>query len=151
MTSPVKYSQVLLKLDPAGGTSYAHPCLFNTEKSIDITPTFSEDIVPDCDDPDAPAEVHRNIDNVDLTLSGAGKVHVTDVKTYVDLAATGTKIPAKICVGAIDVSGSIEISTTVVITGFSITAPRPQLSDCTISLAADAFKASDVAAYVTPE
>ena len=150
MTTTVKYSQVLLALDPAGGTTFAHPCLINLEKSLDFTANFSEDIVPDCDNPDDPAQVLRHIDNVDLTLSGTGKVNLPDLKTYIDLTAAGTKIPAKLRLGAIDATGAVEITCNVVITAFSVTANRPQTAEVSISLAADGFKASDVAAYATP-
>lgn len=150
MTTTVKYSQVLLALDPAGGTTFAHPCLINLEKSLDLTANFSEDIVPDCDNPDDPAQVLRHIDNVDLTLSGTGKLNLPDLKTYIDVAAAGTKIPAKLRLGAIDATGAVEISCNVVITTFSVTTTRPSTAEVSISLAADGFKASDVAAYATP-
>lgn len=150
MTTTVKYSQVLLALDPAGGTTFAHPCLINLEKSLDLSANFSEDIVPDCDNPDDPAQVLRHIDNVDLTLSGTGKLNLPDLKTYIDLTAAGTKIPAKLRLGAIDATGAVEITCNVVITTFSVTTTRPTTAEVSISLAADGFKASDVAAYVTP-
>lgn len=150
MTTTVKYSQVLLALDPAGGTTFAHPCLINLEKSLDLTANFSEDIVPDCDNPDDPAQVLRHIDNVDLTLSGTGKLHLPDLKTYIDVAAAGTKIPAKLRLGAIDETGAVEISCNVVITTFSVTTTRPTTAEVSISLAADGFKAADVAAYEAP-
>lgn len=150
MTTTVKYSQVLLALDPAGGTTFAHPCLINLEKSLDFTANFAEDAVPDCDNPDNPAQIFRHIDSVDLTMSGTGKLHLPDLETYIDLVAAGTKIPAKLRLGAIDSTGAVEITCNVVITSFSVTTTRPNTAEVSISLAADGFKAADVAAYATP-
>ncbi len=148
-TSTVSYNEVLIAVDPAGGTAYAHPCLINQEKSVVFTLNLSEDIVPDCDNPANPAQVFRHADSVDLTISGTGKVHVTDVKTYADLLAAGTAIPAQLRIGGDSVTGAIEVSVDVYIQSMTVSATRPNTAEIDISLAANGFQASDIAAFDT--
>jgi hypothetical protein len=150
-TTTVSYDKVSLAVDPAGGTTFAHPCSINGEKSVQFVLNLSEDIIPDCENPTNPAQIFRQADTIDMTISGSGKVHQNDVKTYVDLLAAGTSIPAKIRIGTIDATGAIEVSCNVYVTGFSVTTSRPTTAEVDISFAADGFEATDVAAYVTPE
>jgi hypothetical protein len=149
-TSTVSYNEVLIAVDPAGGSTFGHPCLINQEKSVVFTLNLSEDIVPDCDNPTNPAQVFRHADSIDLTISGTGKVHVTDVKTYADVLAAGTAIPAKLRIGAIDTTGAIEVSVDLYVQSMTVSTTRPNTAEIDISFAADGFQASDIAAYATP-
>lgn len=149
-TSTVTYDKVLIAVDPAGGTTFAHPCLINQEKSVVFTLNLSEDIVPDCDNPTNPAQVFRHADSIDLTISGTGKLHITDLKTYADLVAGGTSIPAKVRIGTIDVTGSIEVTVSLYVQSMTVSTTRPNTAEVDISFAADGFAAANIAAYATP-
>lgn len=149
-TSTVSYDEVLIAVDPAGGTSFAHPCLINQEKSVVFTLNLSEDIVPDCQNPTKPAQIFRHANTVDLTISGTGKVHVTDVKTYADLLAAGTSVPARLRIGAIDTTGAIEVSVNLYVQSMTVSTTWPNTAEIDVSFAADGFEADNIAAYETP-
>ena len=56
-TTTVAFSKVLIKKgDGASPENYAQPCLINGSRAIQITASYSEDVIPDCDNPDDPAQ-----------------------------------------------------------------------------------------------
>ena len=66
--------------DPANPGSFIAPCGF-TDKSLTLTAATAEEEIPDCDNPDAPAWVGRNIKSLSATVAGqgvfAGEAHAT--------------------------------------------------------------------------
>jgi hypothetical protein len=149
-TNTVTYSQVLIAIgDGASPEVFAHPCLINGSKALTIEANFSEDVIPDCDNPANPANVVMNADSVRLTCSGAGKLHRNDAKTYADWAAGATTKNAKIRVGAADASGSFEITCSLVCTSFAVNTERPNTAEADVSFAASDFDVNDIAAYTS--
>ena len=57
--------------DPANPGSFIAPCGF-TDKSLTLTAATAEEEIPDCDNPDAPAWVGRNIKSLSATVAGQG-------------------------------------------------------------------------------
>lgn len=147
-TNTVTFSQVLIAIGDGEVTeAFAHPCLINGDKAIQMTANFSDDVVPDCDNPANPAQIFRFADSIDLTCSGTGKLHRDDAKVYADWLASGASKNAKIRVGASGGTGSFEISVSLKLTGFSISTTRPTTAEADVSFAADGFEATDIAAF----
>lgn len=62
--------KVLLAVAGSPGT-YAAPCGF-TSKSLVLSKNLSEVNIPDCDDPDAPSWVGRDVESLTASISGEG-------------------------------------------------------------------------------
>ena len=146
-TTTVKFSSVLIKKgDGASPEVFAQPCLINGSKAIQIIANYSDDIVPDCDNPDNPAQILRNADSISVEISGAGKLHQDDAKTYVDLALGGAAANFQIDVGTAGATGAFRIAAPFVVTNFSIDTERPNTAECTVSLSSSGLTASSVSA-----
>jgi predicted secreted protein len=63
---------------------FAADCLINTERGIQFASDSNDQVVADCDDPDAPAWKERTKDGLDATISGAGMLHTTSIETWFD-------------------------------------------------------------------
>lgn len=74
MTAPTttKFGDFLIKVGDGGAPEvFSAPCGL-TSKSFNQTASAQETVVPDCDDPDAPANVQRTVDSLSRDLSGSG-------------------------------------------------------------------------------
>lgn len=146
-TTKTNYTEFLLKIgDGTSPEQFAHPCLINGDKALEITTNFTEDVVPDCDNPANPAEVVMQADSNRVTASGTGKLHKPDAKTYADWAADGSTKNVQIEVGSAGESGAFKIVTTMKCTGFSLRASRPLTVEADVSLASTGFLASQISA-----
>ena len=146
-TTTVAFSKVLIKKgDGASPEDYAQPCLINGSRAIQITASYSEDVIPDCDNPDDPAQILRQADSISVTINGAGKLHQNDAKTYVDLALGGASANWSIEVGTAGATGAFKIQAPFVVTDFSINTQRPTTAECDISLASSGLTSSSVTA-----
>lgn len=70
--------------DGAEPEVFAVDCLINSERGIQFSSDTNEIVVPDCDDPDAPAWKESTKDGLSATVSGAGMLHTTSVETWFD-------------------------------------------------------------------
>lgn len=68
----VRFGKFYVRLsNGASPPVFAAPCGF-TSKSFNRSKTLGEVNVPDCDDPDAPAWVERDVQSMSATISGEG-------------------------------------------------------------------------------
>lgn len=150
-TNKVNFSEVgILIGDGATPTeAFAAACLVNSTKGIQLTANFSDDEVPDCDNPDNPAEIYRNAQSITLSVSGAGKLHRDDVLTWAQWLAAGTAKNAKIRLGGADETGAMEISCALKLSDFNVNAQRPDSAEVDVSLVSHGLKAADIAAYTS--
>lgn len=85
MTAPVTLksgSQFQIKLETAPGSGvYEAPCGFTT-KSFKQTKSVNESVIPDCDDPDAPAYVERDVDSLSSEITGSGFLATEDLADW---------------------------------------------------------------------
>lgn len=54
---------------------FAHDCMINAERGINLTASTRVLTVPNCTDPSKPDKTTRVVDATDSTISGAGKLH----------------------------------------------------------------------------
>ena len=145
--NPVVYGSFLLEIgDGASSETFAQPCLINGDKAVEITTTYSDDVIPDCDNPTAPAQVNRYPDQTSVTASGTGKLHQTDAKTYADWAADGSVKNCRMEVGTAGQSGAFVITCPMVCTGYSLRATRPTTVEVDLSFASHTFVPANIAA-----
>jgi len=87
---------------------YAAPCGF-TSKSLTLGKSLSEVSIPDCDDPDKPITIGRDVESTTASISGEGVLAASAVPTWIAAYKSTESVPVKV---------EIEFSTgTVTFTG----------------------------------
>lgn len=84
MTAPttIKFGKFRVKLGDGGSPEvFTAPCGF-TEKAFSRTKTLNDVVVPDCDDPDAPANVERDVASLSWAVTGSGVMAGEAVATW---------------------------------------------------------------------
>jgi len=71
---------------------YTAPCGF-LERSLSFSRSLNEVNIPDCDDPDAPDWIIRNVSSLSMSISGNGVVASSNIEVW--MGAFETASPAK--------------------------------------------------------
>lgn len=79
----------------SGPITYAAPCGF-TSKSLSLAKTLSEVSIPDCDDPDAPIVIGRDVESISASVSGEGVLAASAVQAWLDAYESTESVPVKI-------------------------------------------------------
>lgn len=98
MTKPVtiKFGKFRVKIESKDSPSvYAAPCGF-TSKAFNRGKNLNEVPVPDCDDPDAPAWVERDVASQTWSVSGEGVLAAEAVDTWDDAFASTDPINVQV-------------------------------------------------------
>lgn len=74
---------------------YAAPCGF-TSKSLTLGKSLSEVSLPDCDDPDAPIVLGRDVESITSSISGEGVLAASSVITWLDAYESTDSVPVKV-------------------------------------------------------
>jgi predicted secreted protein len=74
---------------------YAAPCGF-TSKSLTLSKTLSEVSIPDCDDPDLPITLGRDVESISASVSGEGVLAASSVQTWLDAYESTESVPVKV-------------------------------------------------------
>lgn len=74
---------------------YAAPCGF-TSKSLTLTRNLSEVSIPDCDEPDAPITIGRDVESISSSVSGEGVLAASSVITWLEAYESSESVPVKI-------------------------------------------------------
>jgi hypothetical protein len=81
--------------DPPAGLDWFAPCGF-TSKNCTISKNLAEVNIPDCDDPDAPIWIGRDVQSQTCTISGDGVAAAESVPDWDAAAMTTESIPMKV-------------------------------------------------------
>ena len=75
-----------------GGTpeNFVTPCGF-TQKSLEIKSETGDEVIPDCDNPDAPAWTSRDTKSLSVTVTGQGIMSMNALPLWQAWALSGTK------------------------------------------------------------
>jgi hypothetical protein len=87
--------QVFLGDDTTPPTVYAAPCGLTT-KALAINKGLQEINIPDCDDPDAPIWLGRDVQNMSITISGDGVAAAESVPDWNAAAISTESTPMKV-------------------------------------------------------
>lgn len=79
----------------SGPVTYAAPCGF-TSKSLTLGKSLSEVSIPDCDDPDKPITIGRDVESTTASIDGEGVLAASAVVTWLDAYESTDSIPVKI-------------------------------------------------------
>lgn len=76
---------------------FSEPCGLTT-KSFDMSASTNSTLIPDCDDPEAPAWEAKDVNSLAATLSGSGVMAVESFDTWQDwfMLATSKNIQIKL-------------------------------------------------------
>ena len=102
--------------------TFAHDCLINAERGIQFSSDTSDEVVPDCDDPSAPAWKEIFKDGLQIQVSGGGKLHTTSLETWFNWFNSDTeknvriKFDVTMKLTAMTVNGSRNANSTVDLT-----------------------------------
>ena len=75
--------------------NYTAPCGF-TSKSLVLSKNLTEVNLPDCDDPDAPAWVGRDVQSLTASISGQGVLAAESVEVWQNAFEDTDSVPVKI-------------------------------------------------------
>jgi len=81
--------------DPTGVVTYVAPCGLTT-KNLQISKNLQEVDIPDCDDPDAPSWIARDVQNLSITISGDGVAAAESVPDWNAAAISTASVPMKV-------------------------------------------------------
>jgi len=92
-----KFSEFLVQIETSPGV-FSAPCGLNS-RGWNRTSNANETNVPDCDDPDAPSDVERDIVSKSKSISGAGVVADEDFDIWDEWEDSGDSKNIKITLG----------------------------------------------------
>ncbi|MBI1405708.1 MAG: hypothetical protein GC145_06235 [Caulobacter sp.] len=89
--------QLLIMIsDGASPEVFSHPCLINTTRGFSLDMDVTQETIPDCDDPDAPAWKSVEVDGLSMTITGAGVHDIASSAEYFAWATSGANKNVKV-------------------------------------------------------
>lgn len=108
--STLKFSLFLIELgDGANPEVFSAPCGLNS-RGFDRTAATSDTNVPDCDDPDAPSWLERDVVSLSASLTGSGVVADEDFDTWDAWFTAATSKNTKLTLGSRTWIGPMKLS-----------------------------------------
>lgn len=98
MAKPVTLSASKLSIwlgDGASPEQFVAPCGLTT-RGITFNAASNDSVIPDCDDPDLPAWIERNIASLEASVSGSGVLSVAAFPKWNDFMQGGVSINCRV-------------------------------------------------------
>jgi hypothetical protein len=133
-TVTADFTEVQVSVGNADGPpeTFTPFCLVNMSKSVAKSSNLSEDEVPDCANPGDPADIRRQVRSIDYSISGEGKLHVTDLATALGWVGGAAK-NCQIDVGTSS-NGGYRLEGPFLMQSFEIGSQRKETATATIQL-----------------
>jgi len=107
-----RFGKFRVLLDLAGTGTYSAPCGF-TSKSLSLNKSLSEVSIPDCDDPDLPIVIGRDVESISASVSGEGVLAANAVETwltaYESTDSVAVKVEVEFSTGTVTWTGSMHV------------------------------------------
>lgn len=127
----VRFGRFLVKLATvAAPTVFTAPCGF-TSKSLVLSKNLEEINIPDCDNPDDPSWIGRDVASLTASVTGEGVLAVEAVQTWLNAFNTVEPVPVEI---EVLLSGSGSVSWTGLMHLSNLTVGAEQGGRVTISV-----------------
>lgn len=127
----------VIKLETSEGSGvFSAPCGL-TSKGFNQTATTQETVVPDCDDPDAPASVERAIDALSAEISGSGVLAMGSRNTWETWYRSGLKKKCRVYLDTTLANSGGYWEGYFVLTAFNTGAQRGQKVTVEVTMASD--------------
>lgn len=78
----VSGTKLLIEIEGDTPGTYAHPCVINTDRSINFQVDTNETPTYDCDDPEAISWKQREKTQLSADIDGAGRLYSGDISVY---------------------------------------------------------------------
>lgn len=130
-----RFGKFLVKLATVEApTVFTAPCGF-TNKALNLSKNLEEVTIPDCDDPDKPSWVGRDVSSLTASVTGEGVLAGEAVETWLNAFKTTEPVPVRIelllTAGSLIFTGMMHLST------FNITAETGQRVNVSVELQSD--------------
>lgn len=134
----VSGTKVLVQIeDPLTPGTYAHPCLINAARGISFTSNTSDQLIPDCLTPDAPAWITRTKDGLSASVTGAGLLHTPDTEVFFDWFKGDTAKNVRVKIDALAADGGGYFAFSAKLTEFNITGDRGAKAEADVTILSD--------------
>lgn len=116
---------LLIQIDIAGTSSYAHPVMMNESRSFTQKASTQATVLPRTDVADNPGQTIRITTALDSEISGSGICDTATAKTYFDAVGTTKNVQVQVggTVGS-GVTGALIVSGPFIIEEFAITGQK---------------------------
>lgn len=133
--SPLGGDILLVQVSDAGSPgTYTHPCLINTDRSLEMSANATATELADCADQSAPAKIVRRVKSTDIKVSGAGVLDATSVLEFMQWLLAGTSKDVKIKQNTTGALGGWTITGAFLLTAFNITGRRGDFQEVSLTL-----------------
>jgi predicted secreted protein len=105
----LKYSTFLILIGAGTPVAYASPCGLNS-KGFSRTAATNDTNVPDCDNPDAPSWLERDVVSLSGQMTGAGVVADEDFDVWNDWFESGLSKTVQVTLGTRTWQGKVILS-----------------------------------------
>ena len=113
--------------DGADPEVFAHDCLINGSRALNMTANVTEQTVPNCTDPSKPDKTVRRVDNTDSTISGEGKLHSSSTLTWLNRVGQTVNVRAR-------QAGVWQVAGAYILSEFSITGQAREYATASVTL-----------------
>ena len=113
--------------DGADPEVFAHDCLINSGRSINLTANVSEQSIPNCLNPSEPDKIVRRVDSTDSNIAGDGKLHSSSTLPWMQRVGKTVNIRAR-------QAGVWRIAGAYIVSEFSITGTAREYATASVAL-----------------
>lgn len=126
--NPVAGEKILVQIgNGADPEVFAHDCMINAERGINLTASTRQLSVPNCTDPSKPDKTVRVVDATDSVISGQGKLHSDSVLDWMERVGKTINIRVR-------QAGVWRVAGAYILTAFNITGAARDHSTASITL-----------------
>lgn len=75
-------SKLIIRIDDGSGSNFVARCSINADREFGFSSSPSEAMIPDCDNPDDPSWIEREIDGLSVQITGSGMLHTLDIDFF---------------------------------------------------------------------
>ena len=131
--------QLLVQIsDGADPEVFAHDCLINTERGIAFASETNREMIPDCDDPDAPGWSEVTVSGQSATITGAGRLHTASVSEWFDWFTSGAAKNVRVLLNGVSLAnGGGHWAGAFKLTSWEVTGPETGRAAVSVTLESD--------------
>lgn len=131
--------KLLVKIgDGADPEVFAHPCLINAARGLDIVAQTNDIVIPDCSDPDLMAWAAREKVSLSGTINGQGVLHTPDTETWSDYVMSADPKNVRVELGGVALAdGGGYWAGSFLCTQFGVTGERGNRIEASVTMLSD--------------
>lgn len=125
MAQPItaSFGGVVVTIDDGSGSNQVAPCGL-IKKSVKFQAQSSDTVVPDCDDPNLPAFVERNVVSLSCEISGNGVMAMENTALWMGFFMGGVSRPCVVTFPGTGANGGFSITGAFILSDFPLDVDR---------------------------